>query len=204
MIQSNGILGENKKIKGAKEVVFEDIKFKSRLEMTCYKKFKEAGLDFQDMITIDTELLSSAFGMKISEEDISNMTKGYMGEISSAITTDTSKAQTAFTDTLVALATDMLNEYITNNQTAGVAVIKLSDVETIVDNFMEKEETKTKLAGLEAEYIITQTEFSKIYSETIKGFLTEYSQFEIHYDDITTEMLKKAKFKQDGSIAERN
>lgn len=37
-----------------------------------------------------------------------------------------------------------------------------------------------------------------------QGFLTEYSQFEIHYDDITTEMLKKAKFKQDGSIAERN
>jgi hypothetical protein len=46
MIQSNGILGENKKIKGAKGVIFEGIKFKSRLEMTCYKKFKEAGLNF--------------------------------------------------------------------------------------------------------------------------------------------------------------
>lgn len=46
MKQFNGILEENKKIKGAKEVIFEDIKFKSRLEMACYKKFKEAGLDF--------------------------------------------------------------------------------------------------------------------------------------------------------------
>lgn len=46
MIQSSGILEENKKIKGAKGVIFEGIKFKSRLEMTCYKKFKEAGLDF--------------------------------------------------------------------------------------------------------------------------------------------------------------
>lgn len=46
MMQSSGILEENKKIKGAKEVIFDNIKFKSRLEMTCYKKFKEAGLDF--------------------------------------------------------------------------------------------------------------------------------------------------------------
>lgn len=46
MKQFNGILEENKKIKGAKEVIFEDIKFKSRLEMACYKKFKEEGLDF--------------------------------------------------------------------------------------------------------------------------------------------------------------
>ena len=46
MKQSSGILEENKKIKGAKEVVFEDIKFKSRLEMACYKKFQEAGLNF--------------------------------------------------------------------------------------------------------------------------------------------------------------
>lgn len=46
MRQSSGILEENKKIIGAKEVIFEDIKFKSRLELACYKRFKEAGLDF--------------------------------------------------------------------------------------------------------------------------------------------------------------
>ena len=135
---------------------------------------KETAIDFDDLVTIDTEALNSAFDGGISETEIANMTEGYMSEISSAITTDTSKAQTAFTNTLVTLATDMLNEYITNNQTAGVAAIKLSDVETIVNSFMEKEETKTKLAQLELEYIIPQSEFTKIYSETIKGFLTEY------------------------------
>ena len=135
---------------------------------------KETSIDFDDLVTIDTEALNSAFGGGISETEISSMTEGYMSEISSAITTDTSKAQTAFTDTLITLTTDMLNEYITNNATAGVAVIKLSDVETIVNEFMEKDETKAILAGLEAEYIIPQSEFANIYSETIKGFLTEY------------------------------
>lgn len=47
MKQFSGISQEeNKKIRGAKEVVFDNIKFKSRLELACYKKFKEAGLNF--------------------------------------------------------------------------------------------------------------------------------------------------------------
>jgi len=134
----------------------------------------ETAIEFDDLVTIDTDALSSAFGGGISEERISNMTEGYMAEISSAITTDTTKAQTEFTDTLVTLTKDMLNEYISENATAGVAVINLSDVETIVNQFMEKDTTKAKLAELEADYIIPQSQFASIYSETIKGFLIEY------------------------------
>ena len=134
----------------------------------------ETTIDFDDLVTIDTDALNSAFGGGISETEIASMTDGYIGEISAAITTDTSKAQTDFTNTLVTLTTNMLNEYITNNQTAGVAVIKLSDVETIVDEFMEKDESKEMLAELENEYIIPQSEFAKIYSQTIKEFLTGY------------------------------
>ena len=37
---------------------------------------KESSLDFQDMISIDTNKLSSAFGMDIDEEDITNLTTG--------------------------------------------------------------------------------------------------------------------------------
>jgi len=135
---------------------------------------KETSIEFDDLVTIDTDALNSAFGGGISETEIASMTEGYINEISSAITTDTSKAQTAFTDTLVVLTTDMLNEYITNNQKAGIAVIKPGDVETTVSEFMEKDETKTKLAQLEDEYVIPQSEFAKIYSETIKEFLNGY------------------------------
>jgi len=135
---------------------------------------KETGLDFQDMITIDTEMLSSAFGTNINEEEISNMTKGYTAEISAAITTDTSLAQVAFTDTLTKITTDMLNDYITKNTTLGFATISLNDVENVVNEFMEKEETKVMLAKLEADYIVPQATFSEIYSKTIKTFLTQY------------------------------
>ena len=132
------------------------------------------GIDFQDMISIDKDLLSSAFGVNISEKDISNMTQGYMTEISSAITTDTSKAQKAFNDTLTTLTKDLLNNYIKENAIAGVATIKLSEVDTIVDEFMVKDSSKKLLANLEKEYIIPQDTFVSMYTELIKGFLKQY------------------------------
>ena len=134
----------------------------------------EMGIDFEDMISIDTELLSSAFGMKISQEDISNMTQGYMTQISGAITTDTSNAQKAYLDTLSTITKGMLNDYISKNAVAGVAVIKLSDVETIVNDYMAQDSTTTLLANLETQYTIPQTQFGTIYSQTIKQILSAY------------------------------
>jgi len=135
---------------------------------------KEAGLDFQDMITIDTELLSSAFGMKISEQDISNMTKGYMAEISSAITTDTTTAQKVYLDTLSTIMKGMLKDYISKNAVAGVAVIKLADVETVVNEYMSQESTIALFTNLEAQYGIKKEQFSTIYAQTITPILTSY------------------------------
>lgn len=37
---------ENKRVKGAKTIVFDGITFKSALEHSCYKKLKAAGLNF--------------------------------------------------------------------------------------------------------------------------------------------------------------
>ena len=135
---------------------------------------KQAGLDFQDMITIDTKLLSSAFGMKISEEDISNMTKGYMGEISSAITTDTTNAKKAYLDTLSSIMKGMLKDYISKNAVAGVAVIKLADVENIVNEYIAQEGTIALLENLEAQYGIPKEQFGTIYKQTITPILIAY------------------------------
>ena len=135
---------------------------------------KDTGLDFEDMISIDTDMLSSAFGMKINENDISKMTQGYMTEISSAITTDTTKAQTAVTDTLVKLTTNILNDYISKNAVAGVATIKLTDVETVVNEGMSTETNKALLVNLEAEYLVPKENFASMYTGLIKGFLQQY------------------------------
>lgn len=79
--------------KASESEIVQKQKTKRDVDVFSGKRFddtsEETGLDFQDMISIDTEMLSSAFGMEVSEKDITNMTQGYMTEISSSITTDT-------------------------------------------------------------------------------------------------------------------
>lgn len=137
----------------------------------------EAGLNFQNMISVDTEMLSSAFGGNISEQDIAKMTEGYMKEISEAIDADTSKARNKFSSTFVTLTTTMLNEYIGENgseQLNNVAFIYANDVEKLVTDFMAKDSSKAVMAELEKEYMIPKETFETIYTEMMKGVLQGY------------------------------
>ena len=138
---------------------------------------EEAGLNFEDMITIDTNMLSSAFGMNINENDIRKMTQGYMNEISAAITADTKDAEAAFNNTLITYATYMLNNYIDANKNplmGNVATIKMSDVETVVSSFMALDTTKATLAEMEVAYVVPQDVLASTYTELLKGLLQGY------------------------------
>ena len=135
---------------------------------------KDSGLDFEDMISVDEDILAEAFGGNIDEDDITKMTKDYMTEISSAITANTSNAQTAFLNTLSKMTKNILNDYIEENQTAGIAMIKLSDVESVVSKGLKSEENKALLAELESKYVVPQDAFVEMYNPIISGFLTQY------------------------------
>ena len=137
---------------------------------------EEAGLDFQDMISIDTDMLSSAFGVNINESDISDMTQGYISQISSAITADTSGAKQQFMDTLATLANGVLNQYISENkdELLGMATIKESDVDGVVTAFMAQESSQALLKDLESKYLVPAETFSQMYAEFIKGMFQGY------------------------------
>lgn len=137
---------------------------------------KESGLDFQDLISIDEKMLSEAFGVNISEEDISNMTQGYMTEISSAITTDTSEAEKDFNSVLTTLAVDLFEDYIDSHKdpVTGGAKIQMSQVEQAVSDFMALDSTKAEFAKLEEKYLIPQDTFSALFSELFNGLLKSY------------------------------
>ena len=137
---------------------------------------KESGLDFQDMISVDTDMLSSAFGVNINENDIANLTSGYMQQISSSITADTSAAENAFNSTLITMTSDMLNDYIDAHYDSAMkgAMISMNDVESVVNSYMQTSDCKKLLANLEATYLIPQDTFSTMYSELLKGILQGY------------------------------
>lgn len=131
---------------------------------------EEAGLDFQDMITIDEAKLASAFGGNISEKEIADLTQGYMTQISEAITTDTTTAKNDFDATFVTMAVDWANEYVNDHG----ATIKLSDVPQAVSDYMKTDNCKKLLVNLEANYLVPQDTFAQVYSGLLQGALQGY------------------------------
>ena len=158
---------------------------------------EKEGLDFQDMISIDTDMLSEAFNVKIDENSIADMTQGYMTEISSAITTDTTKAETDFNSALTAVVSGFFNSYIEANANpmfGGGAAISMSQVESLVNDYMALESTKAALTALETEYLIPQDVFSSMFSELLKGLLNSYismGAMDPEAEDLTSVLMKE-------------
>lgn len=156
---------------------------------------KEAGLNFQDMISIDTDKLASAFGGNMNQEDIAKMTQGYMTKISEAIDADTSKAEAALKNTLIDLSKDLLNKYIEENKTSiesngidqtNIAKIVQQVIQTLQSISPEIQidvETLTKtiesiLQKMEENGETTLVDGAYIQKEQIKTIVSEYMKSE--------------------------
>lgn len=140
-------------------------------------KDDSTGLNFEDMITVDTEMLSSAFNMKIDENYIKSITSDYMGEISSAITVDTTEAQGRLLNNLSEIFKNLLTTYIEQNEEEllpGVAKIKLEDIDNIVDNYLNNEDVNWRFQSLENDYIVPKDTYKAIYQGIIANYLKMY------------------------------
>ena len=115
------------------------------------EKDNSTNIDFQDLVSVDESALESTFDINITQDDIENITKGYMSEISEAITADNSKAQKVIINNLSTITKNIL-----------------------VDNGLKQEKNIKILAAMEKEFVISQKNFSQMYNGIIKGFLKQY------------------------------
>ena len=140
-------------------------------------KSQNSGMNFDELISIDTNMLSSAFGINIDEAYISNITAGYMEEINNAITSDTTDAKNMFLSSFSNITKGMLNDYIESHQTEltpGVATIAAGDVNEIVNSYLNREDIINSLQSMEDKYTIQKEAYLATYSELIKAFLNMY------------------------------
>ena len=154
------------------------------IDVFSNKKFDDdnkSNIDFEDLIKVDTDMLKSAFNINIDENTIKNNTSNTISKISSSITTDTSKAKKDFLSVLNTLLDNLLTDYIKNPlktyklpNNEEVAILEMNDIDTIVNNFMNNENTIKILKKLESNYVIPYDVFSSTYTNLLKGFLTSY------------------------------
>lgn len=154
------------------------------IDVFSNKKFDDnnkSNINFEELIKVDTNMLKNAFNMDIDENTIKNNTSNTISKISSSITTDTSKAKKDFLSILNTLLDTLLTNYIKNPLKTSkllnneeVAILEMNDIETIVNNFMNNENTIKILKELENNYIIPYDIFNSTYTNLLKGFLTSY------------------------------
>ena len=130
------------------------------------EKSNNLGLDFTDMISVDTNQLQSAFNIKIDQNMLQNETKGYMEQISNAISTDINPAKQDFMNNLNIFAEEILSNL---NSSASE-----NDIDKEVENYLSGYEPSKNMSLLEEKYVIPKETFKTTYSGLLKGLLQMY------------------------------
>ncbi len=133
-------------------------------------------LDFDDMISIDTDMLSSAFGTTVSEDYIKTLTEGYMSRISGAITADISPAEGALLSALESMCREMFTDFVTGNTdpVLGVAMLDASLADSLADAELAKASSQALLSGLTARYLVPADVLSGVFKPLLSGAVTGY------------------------------
>ncbi len=140
------------------------------IDIISNSKFDEKknglGLDFTDLISIDTSKLKSAFNIKIDKEQLQNQTQGYMSDISNAISTDIRPAKEDFMNNLSILSNGLLKQIDKE--------IKQEDIENVVNSYLDGYEPSKIISSMEQEYVIPKETFKTTYSGLLKALLQIY------------------------------
>lgn len=135
----------------------------------------EEQLDFQDMINVDPEMITSAFGMNVSTSGIQAMIESYLKDAYNSLYVDTEPARADFINHFGSLATGMLTGYISSNADSnGNAQIRIDQVQAIVDSYLASGEATAIMNALEQNYQLPQGTMSRIYNPLLVGMLSGY------------------------------
>ena len=136
-----------------------------------------SGLNFQDMISIDEELLKEAFGGGVDAEGAMTTVQEHMSTISMSLDADTRPAQTALTETLTTMANAMLTDYIAENADpeTGIAMLAPADSDRIAAEYLATDEAQDLLKALAEGQVVPADGFYAMYRPLLGGMLTMYS-----------------------------
>ena len=136
---------------------------------------KETELDFQNMISVDADAISSAFSINISMDGIKNLLNRFLNENLSSMKVDTSAAQQDFTDLVAGLAGQMLRDYITaHDDGTGAARIYLSDAENIAGAYLETQDAVDRIQAVAGKYQMEPDQFRKVVRPLLVGMIASH------------------------------
>ena len=132
---------------------------------------EESQLSFEDMISIDGDAISSAFGMNISTDRLMQLISNYLSNALKDVNVDTTQAQQDFLDTLRTMGVEMLQNYIAANaDESGKATITLNDAASMAESYVNGPGA-AHIAALAAKYTVSESEFAQVYQPLLEGLV---------------------------------
>ena len=137
-------------------------------------------INFEDMISIDKDMLQSAFGINLDENKLQNMTSGYTKKIEESISTDNSSALNDFNKVLNDIMNGFINDYDSNPKEMVTKddivyqVISLSKVSDYVNEYINNDSVTNNLSELEKNYYVPANVFKDTYKGLLLAFLNSY------------------------------
>ena len=143
-------------------------------------KKSNTNINFEDMISIDKDMLQSAFGITLDENKLKNMTSGYTKKIEESISTDNSGALNDFNKVLNDIMNGFINDYDSNPRESITKddkvykVISLSKVSDYVNEYINNDGVSDSLSELEKNYYVPSSVFKDAYKGLLLAFLNSY------------------------------
>lgn len=144
---------------------------------------QEQALRFEDMISIDKQAISKAFGMDMSENAIIRLMEDYMRQVAEALDIDTTPAERDFKNTLIDFCHQMLTQYVVEHADPdGNAKLYLTGAPTMVSEFLKSEYAQGQMQQLADRYAVSADVFVQVYDPLMVGLVSGYIAQEIAGD----------------------
>ncbi len=169
----------------------------SETDIFSGKKFSEmkdaqdSGLDFNNMISVDGNKLSSAFGMKVDTDAVKKFIKNAITDITDKFKIgDTSQAEADFSAAVSTLAKGLTDSWYASAQKVNLgalgvpgytaaAVLKSENCASVVSDYLKTEEAKAVIDGLNAKYPVSGEGYDAVLNAM---FVTTLERFILDFD----------------------
>ena len=134
---------------------------------------EHAEIDFENMISVDEQILSSAFNMNIDQDAIVSVLENYLKNTIQSLNVDLTPAKNGFINTFSVLSEEMLTQYVSGHmeQESGVVTIQLTDIQDIAEAYLALDNAQEHILALEKEYRISSGTLLPILQPLLVGQL---------------------------------
>ena len=140
-------------------------------------------LNFENMISVDGDMITSAFGMNINEDAVMALLEDYLHNAVGSMNVDTSAAQADFLNTFRSFGEDMLNSYIeANGDGSGGARIYFVDAQSIASEYLSSEAAQQQMQELSDRYQLPMDAFRNVYQPLLTGLISNCIASEMEPD----------------------